>query len=311
MSISHDLVTKDILTHREMAIAFLKAHMPKMLVELVDWRTVKLDSANVEHVRQGNKDNIKTKEQSDLAFLFKLKNGQLGAALVHIEAQTSDDITFILRVRHYQSSFLLDFIKKNKGIKKLPLIFSLLLYADKKPFKQSLDIYDYFENRELAKEYAFTNQLIDLGNLSDEEILEHGDIAGFELILKHIRQGNIDGNLNIVSKYLVTYNETITQTLIKYMSRHSELKYRSFCDRILNVEPNLENTMKTVAEQLEEMGLEKGLEQGIEQGAVQKAQETARNMLTDNMSVAIVCKYTGLERKTVLSIQKDLNKKSR
>ncbi|MCF6766690.1 Rpn family recombination-promoting nuclease/putative transposase [Thiotrichales bacterium 19S3-7] len=136
-----------------MAIPFLKAHMPKALVELVDWRTVKLDSANVEHVRQGNKDNVKTKEQSDLAFLFKFKNGELGAVLVHIEAQTSDDVTFIIRVRHYQTSFLLDFIKKNKGTKKLPLIFSLLLYADEKPFKQSLNIYDYFENPELAKKY--------------------------------------------------------------------------------------------------------------------------------------------------------------
>ncbi|MCF6776886.1 Rpn family recombination-promoting nuclease/putative transposase [Thiotrichales bacterium 19X7-9] len=300
----HDLVTKDILSNREMAIAFLKTHMPSTLTNLVDWRTVKLDSANVEHVRQGNKDNVKTKEQSDLAFLFKFKNGELGAVLVHIEAQTSDDVTFIIRVRHYQTSFLLDFIKKNKGTKKLPLIFSLLLYADEKPFKQSLNIYDYFENPELAKKYAFTNQLIDLGDLSDEEIAKHGDIAGFELILKHIQKGDIDGNLDIVSKYLVTYDEIVTQTLIRYMSKYSALEYSSFCDKIISVEPNLEDAMKTVAQQLKQ--------QGRQEGAIQKAQETARNMLAKGLDSKLVADCTGLEIDTVVSLRKDIdNQKKR
>ncbi|MCF6777788.1 Rpn family recombination-promoting nuclease/putative transposase [Thiotrichales bacterium 19X7-9] len=289
-----------------MAIPFLKAHMPKQLVELIDWPTVGLDSANVEHVRQNNKKNVKTKEQSDLAFLFKFKNGELGAVLVHIEYQTSDDITFIIRVRHYQTSYLLDFIKKNKGTKKLPLVFSLLLYADEKPFKQSLNIYDYFENPELAKKYAFTNQLIDLGDLSDEEIAKHGDIAGFELILKHIQKGDIDGNLDIVSKYLVTYDEIVTQTLIRYMSKYSALEYSSFCDKILSVEPNLEDAMKTVAQQLEQKGLEKGVKQGLEQGAIQKAQEMAVNMLKYGDSVEKVITITGLEKSTVINLKKDM-----
>ena len=81
---------------------------------MIDWKSVTLDSANVEHSRQSHKDNLKQKEQSDLAFIFQFKDGKQGAVFTHIEAQTTDDITLILRVRHYQTSFLLDFIKRNK-----------------------------------------------------------------------------------------------------------------------------------------------------------------------------------------------------
>ena len=231
-------------------------------------------------------------------------NYWLGAVLVHIEAQTSDDITFIMRVRHYQTSYLLDYIKKNKGIKKLPLIFSILLYADKKPFKRSLDIYDYFENPKLARDYAFTNQFVDLSLLSDEEIAKHGDIAGFELILKHVQHGNIDGKLDIVSKHLVTYNEIISQTLIRYMTKFSGLEYGQFCDKILTIEPTLEETMRTVAQQLRQ--------QGRQEGEIQKTQELARNLLNYGDSVDKVVAVTGLEKETVIALKKDIdNQKKR
>jgi len=70
----------------------------------------------------------------------------------------------------------------------------------------------------------------------------------------------------------------------------------------------LEDAMKTVAQQLKQQGREEGLEQG----AIQKAQETARNMLADNISVKSVVKYTGLELETVLELKKDVdNQKKR
>ena len=92
------------------------------------------------------------------------------------------------------------------------------------------------------------------------------------------------------------------------MSKYSGLEYSSFCDKILSIEPNLEDAMKTVAQQLEQKGLEKGLEQG----AIQKAQEMAINMLKYGDSVEKVVTITGLEKATVLELKKDTdNKKKR
>ncbi len=92
MSNRHDAVFKGIITNRDFAVSFLKQYMPTELVSLVEWESVKLDSANVEHTRHQQKTNLKQKEQSDLTFLFKFKDGKNGAVFVHIESQTTDDV---------------------------------------------------------------------------------------------------------------------------------------------------------------------------------------------------------------------------
>jgi len=126
MANEHDLIVKDLLVNRELSVSFLQQYMPQELVCLVDWQTVILDSANVEHVRQTHKRNNKQKEQSDLAFLFKFKDGKQGAVLAHIEHQTDNDKTILLRTKHYQTSYLLDLLKRNKNKGDLPIVYQLI-----------------------------------------------------------------------------------------------------------------------------------------------------------------------------------------
>jgi len=182
MADQHDRLIKDLLNNRDFSLSFLRQYVQRELVGLIDWTSVELGFANVEHTRQQHKNNVKQKEQSDLAFLFKFKDGRQGAILVHIEVQSTDDITIVVRSRHYQTAYLLDYMKRNKGVKKLPLVVSIIYYMNKKPFSYSTDINDYFENKELADKYAFTTQFIDLVRQSDAEILEHDYIKGLELM---------------------------------------------------------------------------------------------------------------------------------
>ena len=311
MADQHDRVFKDLITNRDFAVSFLKQYMPTELANLIDWVSVKLDSANVEHFRQQQKENIKQKEQSDLTFLFSFKDGKHGAVFVHIESQTGDDGTIVIRTRHYQTSYLLDYMKRNKTVKDLPLVVSIIYYANKKPFSHSLNIDDYFANKELAKKYAFTTQFIDLNRFSDEEIVQHGFIAGYELILKAIREKNIDGKLEMAVNQIEAYDQIVRQVLIKYMSNYSDMETDEFYGKIINSKPNLESDVMTVAEQWEKRGIDKGIQQGMQQGmqqgALQKAQETARNLLADGLSIDRVEKYTGLDKSTVDAIKKELN----
>ena len=59
MSNRHDAVFKDLITNRDFAVSFLQQYMPGELVSLINWSSVKLDSANVEHTRQQQKENLK------------------------------------------------------------------------------------------------------------------------------------------------------------------------------------------------------------------------------------------------------------
>ncbi|WP_440993634.1 hypothetical protein [Cysteiniphilum litorale] len=61
-----------------------------------------------------------------------------------------------------------------------------------------------------------------------------------------------------------------------------------------------ENFVMTAAQQL--------IERGIEKGAFLKAQETAANFLRMGLSVNKVIEGTGLDKKTVMELQKSLIK---
>ena len=278
--------------------------MPGELVSLIDWESVKLDAANVEHTRHQQKSNFKQKEQSDLTFLFKFKDGKNGAVFVHIESQTTDDGTIVIRVRHYQTAYLLDYMKRHKTIKNLPLVVSIIYYANKKPFSHSLDINEYFDNSKLAEKYAFTTQFVDLNRFSDEEILEHGFIAGYELILKAIREKDIDGKLQIAVNQIEAYDNIVRQVLIKYMSYYSDMETDAFYDKIIDKQPNLKGDVMTVAEQLKHQGHQEGLQQGMQQGALEKAKETAINMLNQSLSDEMITRCTGLEKSIIDELKK-------
>ncbi len=287
MADHHDRLFKDLLSNREFAVTFLQQYLPPKLATQVDWGTVRLDAANVEHTRQQHKANTKQKEQSDLNFIFQFTDGRFGACLVHIEFQTTHDMTLMIRTRHYQTSYLLDFIKRNKGVKKLPLVVSIIYYANKKPFSHSLDIHTYFQDVELARKYAFTTQFIELSMLSDEQLLQHGPIAGLECILKHVAQQQVDGSLTLLSRAITTYDSLIRQTLIKYLAHYTGMTKGTFFDKIITEQPTLENEMKSVAQQWKDEGIE----------------QVASRMLAGGDSVERIARVTGLSTARIQTIK--------
>ena len=298
MADHHDRLIKDLLNNRDFSLSFLRQYVQRELVALIDWSSVELGFANVEHTRQQHKKNVKQKEQSDLAFLFKFKDGRQGAILVHIEVQSTDDMTILIRSRHYQTSYLLDFIKRNKGVKKLPLVVSIIYYTNKKPFSYSTDINDYFENKELAEKFAFTTQFVDLVSKSDEEILQHDYIKGLEIILKYAAKKDIDSVLALAAKTITDYDSFSRQTLIKYMSDYSNLDFEQFYDKMVGSNADLQGDIMTVSQQLIEKGALKGIEQGIIKGEKlgehKKALATARNFLMMGLEAEKVAQGTGL-----------------
>jgi predicted transposase YdaD len=189
-----------------------------------------------------------------------------------------------------------------------------------------LDINDYFANKALAEKYAFNINLIDLSKLSDEELQNHGIIAGLELIIKHITARNIDYHLEKVTRYMIGYDGHIKQTLIKYMSRYSDLEKQTFYDKLISSEPNLKGDVMTVAQQWLEQGKSQGIQEGLEKGILQGIQQgkqegilqgmqqgelnakktTALNFLRMGLSYEQVANGTGLSIKDVEELSKTI-----
>ena len=222
--------------------------------------------------------------------------------IAHSEHQSTPDKHYPLRNALYNISALKDFIETEKP-DKYPLVVSFLAYHGKpSPYPYPTDIIENFEHRELAQKYFLKPVLIDYRQSDDEDLLEHGEISGLEIALKHTFDERVDDNVikNLMHglkkctkielrhdwwMYALKSWETSADTMIK--------EYKE----TLNEE---ENFVMTAAQQL--------IEKGIEKGAFLKAQETAANFLRMGISVNKVIEGTGLDKKTVIELQKSLIK---
>ena len=59
----------------------------------------------------------------------------------------------------------------------------------------------------------------------------------------------------------------------------------------------------------ERIGTKRGIKQGIQQGISKTKREIAEKMLQDNLSIDMIKKYSGLSKKEVEEIKKELDSK--
>ena len=145
--------------------------------------------------------------------------------------------------------------------------------------------------------HAFTTQLIDLARLSDEELLRHRTIAGFDLVFKHIAQRNIDKDLILakITANIGNLDHFTIQTILKYLANFSDMEDKQFCDKTISMQPILEGDVMTVAQQWEQ------------KGSQHEKYEIAKNMLREGADATFVVKTTGLTLEIVAKLSKEVN----
>ena len=129
----------------------------------------------------------------------------------------------------------------------------------------------------------------------------------YELIFKAIRQGKLDGQLSLLSREITVYDHAIRKTLIKYLSRHSDMQPDKFRDILIRSESELEVDIVTVAEAWEKQGEEKGRLQGMQQGMQAKEMEIAKNLLAKGLDMNLVAESTGMSMDMLKALKAQVN----
>ena len=311
----YDQYFKFNLEKKEIAEEVIRSVLPKELIELADFSKMKLEQS--EHI-----DEELRKLITDVLWSIPIK-GEKAYIYILAEHESSLKNHHLLPFRFHK--YMIRIMEKHiaKGNKKLPIVIPVLFYhGAQEGYPHSLSIFNCFEDKELAKKYAFQDiTLVDLTVLDEEEIALQGFRFFFQLVLKYSRDKELAKRLvAVLEKYpnLANYfdgkdfKDAFVQLLMSLDldSEHTASETLKKLDDLTGAD------IMTLREQWEakatKKGVKQGLEQGLEQGAIQKAQETARNMLADNISVESVVKYTGLELETVLELKKDVdNQKKR
>ncbi|EGY29122.1 putative protein (putative transposase or invertase), partial [Candidatus Regiella insecticola 5.15] len=176
----HDALFKRSLQHKQIMVDWLRAHLPKHIMALIDITTLAL--ASNEYIPQWP-DTL----YSDLVYSCKI-GGHPGYIYLASEHQNQPDKMMAFRHLCYSVELMSNHLKQ--GHKKLPIVLPLVIYhGSTSPYPYSTEIWDCFDSPELAKTLALKSfQLIDLTVMSDEEINQHGLASVMEILFKHYRQ---------------------------------------------------------------------------------------------------------------------------
>jgi predicted transposase/invertase (TIGR01784 family) len=197
-----------------------------------------------------------------------------------------------------------DWLDKQKcekqPVKYLPPIWPVIIYHGKQaPYPESTDIRDLFEDRSLVE--AMLNepfQLIDLTQISDEELKKQGLAASFQLLQKHIFERDnwdfVQQLLHLIKPVAELLGDDLLLAMLNYMANYGKIDDKERFRRLVVEElPDYEEKLMSIAQQWREEGKQQGLQQGMQQMR-QRDREIIQRMLAEKQKKSFISKITGL-----------------
>ena len=298
----HDGFFKNVLSNVEVAKDLLQAYLKPAITQRIKWDTLRLANKSFTDERLAQL-------HSDVVYACQIDE-KGNYIYILVEQQTTPDPLLPFRFLQYNVLLLAEYIKQQKEHKKkaiqLPNILNLCIYTGKQtPYPYSVDIYDCFADPQLAKEQLCTSlTLIDLGQMSEAALKQHGTADLLELLLKQSHARTFLHWVKAHGEEMRTFfNRCYTVSGLHYML-HNEQKYSSqqLLDAIIAVVPHKEKDIMTAAQQLgrayEQKGRREGIQKGRQEGETigiqRRNQEIARNMLYFNEPKEKIHQFTGL-----------------
>ena len=327
----HDRFTRSLMTNRKVAEEFFRKNLPEHIKKTIDFSSIELK-------KESYIDDKLKLQITDLLYSVFF-NGREGFLYVLLEHASTPDRFLPFRMYRYVSAIMEDHLK-NKENKTLPLVYPMILYTGKKPYKHSMSFFDLFlENeRELAKE-IFTSpyHLIDLTQVSDEELKQYMWFGTMALVLKHIRDPNIvpffESIVDVLKELEKRDEEAYIYTVITYMAGTGEVPEKSkFFETTKKLESvNEEKIMSTLVEQLQpellniarkqsfkegfekaseqlrpkflqegrQEGRQEGHQEGQQEGRQEERIKIAKNMLSEGIDIKVISLATKLSEKEI------------
>jgi predicted transposase/invertase (TIGR01784 family) len=224
-----------------------------------------------------------------------------------------------LRLKEYEYLALRRHFDKYGEKADAPLVISLVFYNGKDKYLASTDLLDLYapSNRKLAEKYlSKPAKLINVGEIDDAELQLHGDAHLMELVMKHVKERNLEwmhlldmsrlsgegrgvyvGHVfYYICGYLQQESKPAFMKVTKELDESIGEQAMTLVDSFWN-----EGHEKGIAQGLEqgiekgiEQGIEKGIEQGIEKGAQSATLKLAQRLLAVTNDRELVAQTTQL-----------------
>jgi predicted transposase/invertase (TIGR01784 family) len=294
----HDRFIRSMMANPKVVQEFFETNLPDHVKKVIDMNSIKpqKDSFVADNLRL---------QVADMLFQVDV-NGQTGFLYLLMEHQSKPDKMLPLRLIKYMISIQEQHLKKHKK-DPLPFVFPMVIYTGNKPYNYSLDFFDLFgDNKDITQQtWTHPFHLIDLTQVSDEELRQYQFFGTMCLIAKHIHDPNFLPFLKIlvdIFKMLESQGEeSYIITSISYIIEAGEVPDKEAFIKTLTkgLETIDEGKIMTIAEMLKEDVFKSGMQQGM--------QQVALNMIAEGMPMQKIASLTGLDEVELKKLHKTLH----
>jgi predicted transposase/invertase (TIGR01784 family) len=295
----YDSLFKQSFADIDVVKAALTDALPRSIIKHIDLSSLKPSNASFID------DEFK---QSHSDIVFEVKTNAGNGYLCIVEHQSSVDEFMVIRFIEYVCKAIRHHIKQ--GHKHYPVVIPVLIYNGKAtPYPYSTDFFDYFENTKVAKSIMLKPfPLVDLSATPDDKLLENPLTAYPYLLLKYMqfKKDLLPMIIEMCKRHLISTllaqdKRHLLENLIYFTMKEAELSSKEAFAKAITEESS-ELGAKTMT--LLETEYRNGMQKGIEQNSL----EIAKNMLRDDEPIEKVCRFTGLDQKIVIKLDKNIKK---
>jgi predicted transposase/invertase (TIGR01784 family) len=287
----------------------LQAHLSPAVTQRLQWETLRF--MNESYLGEEHKHL-----RSDVVYTCQLddEKGPYIYIYVLLEQQSTPDPLLPFYFLQCNVALMTEHFARNEQEQhtRPPIVLNLCLYmGGQAPYPDSAELYDCFADPALAREeFPKGLLLVELDQMSEEELRRHGTADLLELLLKQGQERTflswlkenpavaikmMDNSFGIYGIYSLVF-------ILELEQNHSPEEILETMGKIV---PYKKKDIMTAAQQLRQ----EGIQEGIRAGMHAKALEIASNMLSNlHLDMKIVSAATGLSAEELMQLQEEPNR---
>ncbi|MBX2953579.1 MAG: Rpn family recombination-promoting nuclease/putative transposase [Leadbetterella sp.] len=286
---AHDNFIKQLLSHKELAVDFLKEYLPGSLVKIIDFKT--LTHQDTSYINENLKASF-----SDLVWSVEMHEKKKLRISLLLEHKSYADPEAAFQLLDYLAS---GYRKQIKEKKKAEPIIPILYYHGKAGWTfKTLDTY-FSGYPDLIQPYlpSFATEFVNLRHVSAEQIraLTNGLLTSAILYQKYyFDPEGLKANFHAILENLIPYlGLNITYSIFVYILQGPYLDSEFIKESIKNLSGDMSTRMMTAYDQLIAEGMQRGKEQGMAEGHEKALVQTILNAHDNGIDLATIRAITG------------------
>ena len=317
----HDSGYKKLFSNRTIFRQLIETFVNQEWVHSLDFDTCEsLDKSFIsEHYKE---------TESDLIYKIQFQDHEIYIYIL-IEFQSTVDPFMALRVLNYITNFYMDFLVNNRGVKKLPAVFPIVLYNGAAPWTAPVNLSELIEQNPplgtfgldfqyfLIAENRYSQEaLLNLRNIVSTLFLAESDYDLDMLVVELLNLFSSEVDKEAVSLFLNWFRQ------LAFHGRIEPEDYESL-ESIYRNEEEVKTMLVTALERERERffqngllegkqeglleGKQEGLLEGEQKGRIEEKIETAKAMLAKGMEMTLISEITNLPEAQLLLLKEELS----